>query len=58
MTKLPVTTIKERKCRKYSLVSWSIYNQNTFPFINQIRYCFFWSLCSDTLSETVSDYQL
>ncbi len=41
MTKLPVTTIKERKCRKYSLVSWSIYNQNTFPFINQIRYCFF-----------------
>ncbi len=28
MTKLPVTTIKELKCRKYSLGSWSIYNQN------------------------------
>ena len=23
MTKLPVTTIKELKCRKYSLGSWS-----------------------------------
>ena len=33
MTKLPVTTIKELKCRKYSLGSWSIYNQNqTFSF--------------------------
>lgn len=42
MTKLPVTTIKELKCRKYSLDSWSIYNQNqTFSFINRIRYCFF-----------------
>ena len=42
MTKLPVTTIKELKCRKYSLGSWSIYNQNqTFSFIKRIRYCFF-----------------
>lgn len=55
MTKSLMSTIEELEYWKYSLASWLMYNQNTFPFINQIRY-YFLCLCSNTLSETVSDY--